>query len=126
MLPRDDGTRTKYIVTWIKDDAPLRFDMTRMTQLPSGALEIDEVISTDRGTYQCNVTSRGISELSSKLNLNIKSASGAPESFAAPTFVTVPLTQTVRESDMVTLDCVANGNPKPSIKWLKNGEEIDM
>lgn len=126
MLPPNDGTRTKYFVTWIKDESPLRYDLTRMTQLPSGALEIDEVVSSDRGTYQCNVTAGGVSKLSSKSNLNIKSASGSPESFAAPSFATMPSTQTVREGDMVTLDCVANGNPKPNIKWLKNGEEIDF
>ncbi|XP_055537203.1 neogenin isoform X3 [Wyeomyia smithii] len=117
---------SRYHVEWYKDESPLRMDLTRMLLLPSGALEIDEVIPADRGTYQCNVTSGTFSRLSSKSNLNIKSTAGQPQSFAPPSFVIVPQPQTVREGDTVILDCVANGNPKPTIKWLRNGEEIDM
>lgn len=116
----------KYEIQWLKDDAPLRVDATRMTFLQSGALEIDEVLPSDRGTYQCNITSGSFTKQSTKSNLNVKSPSGLPESFAAPTFVTVPQSLTVRELETITLDCVANGNPKPNIKWLKNGEEIDL
>ncbi|XP_058836967.1 neogenin isoform X2 [Topomyia yanbarensis] len=115
-----------YHVEWYKDESPLRMDLTRMLLLPSGALEIDEVIPEDRGTYQCNVTAGTFSRLSSKSNLNIKSTAGQPQSFAPPSFVIVPQPQTVREGDTVILDCVSNGNPKPTIKWLRNGEEIDM
>lgn len=104
---------------------PLHFDPTRMQLLPSGALEIDEINLSDRGTYHCNLTSGSFSKLSSKTNLNIKTT-GVPESFQAPIFATVPFSQTVREGDEVTLDCVANGNPKPQIKWLKSGMDIDM
>lgn len=115
-----------YKIHWLKDDVPLRFDATRMLIMPSGSLEIDELGAQDRGTYQCNVTFENYSRLSSKSNLNIKSPSGLPESFAPPAFVVVPISQTVKEGSKVILDCAANGNPKPSIKWLKNGEDIDF
>lgn len=116
----------RYEIQWLKDDAPLRLDLTRMTLLQSGALEIDEILPSDQGMYQCNISSGAYNKLSSKSNLNIKSPSGLPESFAAPVFVTVPVSQTVKDGDTVTLDCVSNGNPKPIIRWLKNGEDIDM
>lgn len=116
----------QYRIQWLKDDFPLRFDATRMTLMQSGALEIDEVLPSDRGTYQCNITSGSFNKMSTKLNLNIKSPSGLPESFQPPSFATVPQSQTVREGSNLTLDCVANGNPKPLIKWLKNGEDIDL
>ncbi|KXJ83760.1 hypothetical protein RP20_CCG001499 [Aedes albopictus] len=126
----------RYHVEWLKDESPLHMDYTRMLLLPSGALEIDEVVPADRGTYQCNViiwTTPGCSccprvrwKSTSKSNLNIKSTAGQPQSFEPPSFVIVPQPQTVREGDTVILDCVANGNPKPTIKWLRNGEEIDM
>lgn len=32
----------------------------------------------------------------------------------------------MHEGATVTLDCVANGNPRPQIKWLRNGEDIDI
>nr|XP_040221413.2 neogenin isoform X2 [Anopheles coluzzii] len=117
---------SRYHTEWLKDDLPLRMDLTRMLLLPSGALEIDEVVPADRGTYQCNVTAGTFSRLSSKSNLNIKSTAGQPQSFAPPAFVIVPQPQTVREGDTVILDCAANGNPKPTIRWLRNGEDIDM
>ncbi|XP_035794752.1 netrin receptor DCC-like isoform X1 [Anopheles albimanus] len=120
------SVESRYKTQWLKDDLPLRMDATRMLLLPSGALEIDEVVPADRGTYQCNVTAGTFSRLSSKSNLNIKSTAGQPQSFAPPAFVIVPQPQTVREGDTVILDCAANGNPKPTIRWLRNGEDIDM
>lgn len=64
--------------------------------------------------------------MSSKQNLNIKTPSGAPENFAAPIFLTDSTAMLVREGDSVTIDCVANGNPKPQVKWLKDGKDIDL
>ena len=123
-------------IQWLKDDAPLQIDTLRMIVMPNGALEIDEITNSDRGTYQCNITSGTISRLSSKSNLNIKKLSaassdglvggGGGENLAAPSFLVGPSPQTVKEGDLVTLDCVANGVPKPQIRWLRNGEEIDM
>lgn len=48
------------------------------------------------------------------------------DSIAAPVFIALPQTQIVIEGDSTTFDCAANGNPKPSITWLKNGEAIDL
>lgn len=62
---------------------------------------------------------------SSKSNLNIK-AGGEPQQFQQPTFLTESESKTVNEGSTVTLDCVANGNPRPQIKWLRNGEDIDI
>lgn len=117
----------KLEIVWYKDDSPLIYDNSRMLLLPSGSLEVDELIPSDRGSYQCNVTSGSHSVISSRSNLNIKSSAGVPENFASPSFSTVPMPQIVRDGDVdVTLECTANGNPKPSIKWLKNGEDIDI
>lgn len=115
-----------YKIQWLKDEMPLRFDNTRMLVLPSGSLEIDELITQDRGTYQCNVSYENFSRTSSKTNLNIKSPSGNPENFAPPNFAIRPLSQTVREGERVILDCASNGNPKPKVTWLRNGVEIDF
>lgn len=115
-----------YKIHWFKDDMPLRFDNTRMVVLPTGSLEIDELTLQDRGTYQCNVSYDNYSRVSSKTNLNIRSPSGNPESFAPPIFIVVPSTQTVREGDQVILECGANGNPRPKITWLRNGIDIDF
>ncbi|KRJ99437.1 neogenin isoform X3 [Drosophila yakuba] len=117
----------KHSVQWLKDDLPLPVDKLRMVVLPNGALEIDEVGPSDRGAYQCNVTSGSSSRLSSKTNLNIKKPSDpGAENSVAPSFLVGPSPKTVREGDTVTLDCVANGVPKPQIKWLRNGMDLDF
>lgn len=115
-----------YRITWMKNNSPMIIDETRMLVLPSGALEIDDVTTQDRGTYQCNVSYENFHRVSSKTNLNIRSPSGNPESFAPPSFVVIPTTQTARESDSVILDCASNGNPKPKITWLRDGVDIDF
>lgn len=44
-----------------------------------------------------------------------------------PKFVaTPPNTTVILKGGNLTLDCAANGNPKPSINWLKDGETIDF
>ncbi|XP_060653395.1 neogenin isoform X3 [Drosophila nasuta] len=117
----------KHTVQWYKDDMPLPLDKLRMVVLPNGALEIDEVGPSDRGAYQCNVTSGSAFRLSSKTNLNIKKgAESGMDQTMAPSFLVGPSPKTVSEGDTVTLDCVANGVPKPQIKWLRNGEELDL
>lgn len=119
-------TQTPMHIQWLKDDLPLHMDESRMVVLPSGALEVDEVCASDRGAYSCNVTyGPGMVATSAKMHLNIRST-GVPESFKAPSFLSVPTPRTIREGDTITLDCIANGNPKPAIRWLKNGEDIDM
>ncbi|XP_039953163.1 neogenin isoform X6 [Bactrocera neohumeralis] len=117
----------KHAVQWLKDDMPLVLDKLRMVVLPNGALEVDEVGIGDRGAYQCNVTSGSISRLSSKTSLNIKKPTDpGGESLVAPSFLVGPSPKTVKEGDSVTLDCVANGVPKPQIKWLRDGAELDL
>jgi neogenin len=44
----------------------------------------------------------------------------------APVFVATPRPSVVIEGSTVTLDCAANGNPRPWLTWLKDGITIDM
>lgn len=39
-------------IRWLKDERPFQLDDLRMTILPSGALEIDEVRDSDQGSYR--------------------------------------------------------------------------
>jgi len=41
-------------------------------------------------------------------------------------FVAKPRSSVVKEGTTVTLDCAANGNPRPWLMWLKDGITIDM
>ena len=43
-----------------------------------------------------------------------------------PQFILSPLPQWVRNGSMLTLDCVATGNPLPNITWLLNMEPVNL
>lgn len=45
-------------IRWLKDERPLQLDELRMTVLPSGALEIDEVRDSDQGSYRYTFCSK--------------------------------------------------------------------
>lgn len=44
----------------------------------------------------------------------------------APEFVAKPQSTVALEGSIVTLDCAAVGNPRPSISWVKDGTSIDV
>ncbi|KAH0951900.1 hypothetical protein HN011_002148 [Eciton burchellii] len=113
-------------IQWLKDEHPLLLDGNRMTILPSGALEIDNVQYHDFGSYRCNASGYGQNRLSNKAQLGLLS-SDIDEGSSAPVFIAQPLQQVVAVvgSD-VTLECAANGYPKPTILWLKDGVALDL
>ncbi|XP_018329042.1 neogenin isoform X2 [Agrilus planipennis] len=113
-------------IRWLKDERPLQLDKLRMAILPSGALEIDEVKSADQGSYRCNVSSVNTYRLSNKANLIINEDQEQAASISAPSFIALPQSKIVKEGETVTLDCTANGNPYPTITWLKDGYTVDM
>ncbi|XP_075218308.1 neogenin protein frazzled isoform X2 [Lycorma delicatula] len=116
----------KYSVTWLKDQQPLVLDETRMLILPSGSLEIDDVQSSDKGIYRCNVTGLAGFALSEKATLDIDLDLDSSISTMAPVFIAMPRDTVAIEGNIVTFDCAANGNPQPVIVWLKDGVNLDM
>jgi len=41
-----------------------------------------------------------------------------------PSLTTVPTNQTIIEDAMTTLNCVATGNPKPKVTWIRDGKIV--
>ncbi|XP_023247522.1 neogenin [Copidosoma floridanum] len=120
------ATSDRVDVQWLKDEQPLLLDESRMTIMPSGALEIDEVLSQDVGSYRCNASGYGQFRLSNKAQLTLQT-SDIEEGESAPVFVAKPFSRVVAvEKSTVTLECAANGNPKPDVYWLKDGTSIDL
>ncbi|XP_011301477.1 neogenin isoform X2 [Fopius arisanus] len=121
-LPVEKG---RVRVQWLKDEHPLIIDDSRMTLMPSGALEIDDVRTQDVGSYRCNVSGYGQSRLSGKAQLSLLT-SDLDQAPTAPIFVAKPQQQVAVEGSTITLECAANGYPKPSILWLKDGVIVDL
>ena len=64
--------------------------------------------------------------ISSEAKLSVMSdleEGGRPE---APSFLAVPRNTVACENSTVTLECAANGKPRPSMTWLKDGTTIDF
>lgn len=89
-------------------------------------MEIDDVDPSDQGSYRCNASSSGVHKLSNKAVLTMDPDLEAGSNVMAPIFITKPKSVVVKEGDTVTLDCAANGNPRPWLMWLKDGVAIDM
>ncbi|KAJ8924156.1 hypothetical protein NQ315_006940 [Exocentrus adspersus] len=113
-------------VRWLKDERPLQIDDLRMAILPSGALEIDEVVESDQGSYRCNASGFNSYKLSNKAVLYINGDQEQAAHVAPPSYIAQPRAGTYIEGQNVSLDCAANGNPNPTITWLKDGYPIDM
>ncbi|XP_022241028.1 neogenin-like isoform X3 [Limulus polyphemus] len=113
-------------ITWFKDEQPLALDLTRMIVLPSGALEIDIVQTSDAGIYKCNASNVDKFRVSSGGRLTVSLNYGEANKIASPRFIATPKDIIATEGDNITLDCAANGNPRPRITWLKNGVTIDL
>ncbi|XP_066989583.1 neogenin isoform X3 [Macrobrachium rosenbergii] len=111
-------------ITWFKNSHLLELD-SRMTLLPSGALEIENVAKSDEGKYYCQARSLDKTKVSREANLKVQEAYALRDP-QPPVFIARPKSTVVRVGGNTTLDCAANGYPEPSIVWLKDGATIDM
>ncbi|XP_042237700.1 neogenin-like [Homarus americanus] len=111
-------------IKWFRNSHPLEHD-SRMTRLPSGALEIENVATTDDGEYYCQATSLDKTKVSQQATLQVKEAFALRDP-QSPVFIARPKSVVGTVGANITLDCAANGYPEPTVVWLKDGATIDM
>lgn len=75
---------------------------------------------------RCNASGFNLYKLSNKAILYINGDQEQAAHVAPPNFIAQPRAGTYIEGQNVSLDCAANGNPTPMIRWLKDGYPIDM
>uniref|UniRef100_A0A8D3CW22 Contactin 3a, tandem duplicate 1 n=1 Tax=Scophthalmus maximus TaxID=52904 RepID=A0A8D3CW22_SCOMX len=81
----------------------------------SGALEIPYFQQEDAGIYECVAeNSRGRNSVKGKLSF-----------YAAPHLTEKPQDVQKTIDDTLVWECKASAKPKPSYRWLKNGEPLD-
>ncbi|XP_076055481.1 neogenin protein frazzled isoform X2 [Oratosquilla oratoria] len=112
-------------IAWYKNNHPLSLDPSRMTLLPSGSLEIENVAMSDKGQYQCVASSLDKSKKSKEAVLTVQPALALRDP-SPPNFIAVPQPIVAKVGETITLDCAANGYPLPTVVWLKDGATIDM
>lgn len=85
------------------------------TTILSFGLQITNVVPADRGNYYCNSDNGIAPQLRHTVVLEV---------LESPTIVKAPASTLTNESGSLFIDCVATGYPKPSIKWMINGDNV--
>uniref|UniRef100_A0A8C2X387 Immunoglobulin superfamily member 9B n=1 Tax=Cyclopterus lumpus TaxID=8103 RepID=A0A8C2X387_CYCLU len=132
--PPLDGQQPPYVVEWFKFGVPIPFFINfrfypphvdpeytgRASLHGKASLQIDPVRSDDQGWYECRVLmleqQYDTFHNGSWVHLTVN----APPSFTA----TPPQYVEAKEGGSTLLSCSAQGNPKPIISWLREGEEL--
>ncbi|KAK2818810.1 hypothetical protein Q5P01_024371 [Channa striata] len=82
--------------------------------LAGSNLIIRSVTDDDSGSYSCTATNK---------NHNI-TAHAELSVLVPPQFLNYPTNTYAYESTDIELECAVTGNPPPTVRWMKNGEEV--
>ncbi|XP_072165907.1 roundabout homolog 2-like [Diadema setosum] len=97
-------------VSWERNGETVVADGTRVRILPDGNLVISQPRPSDQGNYVCAATNTEGTKRSSPGRLVVHSR---------PTFTAVPEEVLTIPGETITLVCAAEGEPQPSIRWIK-------
>ncbi|KAK3094895.1 hypothetical protein FSP39_007610 [Pinctada imbricata] len=119
------------LYTWLKDEKEQITANDRFIIISTGILQIINVTQADEGSYRCSSTPGGLHNLpdqvedikwyrSSEAQLTVipKTGSRAPEIKAAPQDVVV------EQGQMIVLECLVDGEPKPSVTWERQSGRL--
>ena len=133
-----EGDPTPNII-WRKDDGKL--PSRRAHTLEDHSLMIEHVSLEDEGIYICDAENV-VGKISARASLTVHCKFKyrirlllllffyhliKEENFifkAPPTFIRKPQNQKVGLNGIATFECVAKGNPPPSVFWTKEGSQV--
>uniref|UniRef100_A0A8C8SWE9 Neuronal cell adhesion molecule n=1 Tax=Pelusios castaneus TaxID=367368 RepID=A0A8C8SWE9_9SAUR len=101
------------VIHWIKESGELPINRTFFENFKK-TLKIVDVSEADSGKYKCTARNP-LGSTHHTVTVTVK---------AAPYWITAPRNLVLSPGEGGTLICRANGNPKPKISWLANGEPI--
>ncbi|XP_071957943.1 roundabout homolog 2-like isoform X2 [Antedon mediterranea] len=96
-------------ISWSRLESPMATG--RVAVLEDNSLRIRDATIADSGTYVCTAQSQ----------VGKKSKQAIIKIVASIDFLTEPVDVTVNENGVTSFQCVANGNPKPTVFWQKDG-----
>ncbi|XP_053372877.1 roundabout homolog 1-like [Mercenaria mercenaria] len=98
-------------VRWSKEGGAISFGRARV--LSDHTLRIENVESNDDGVYVCSAeNAAGSTQATARLVV-----------YSSPSFLVSPRDQVVARGRTVSLQCVAKGNPPPTVFWSKESQE---
>ncbi|CDI96853.2 receptor type tyrosine protein phosphatase [Echinococcus multilocularis] len=118
---------------WLKNEIPVHFQQkvqsfdystknnhdgsVEESSIAHYPLYFENVNSSDDAHYECVVSNKYGSIMSSKIHLAVK------DTFYPPTIIEQQEKVEVRPGQGANLSCTANGNPRPQVKWLTDQEK---
>ncbi|XP_054612208.1 netrin receptor DCC isoform X2 [Dunckerocampus dactyliophorus] len=101
-------------IQWRRGDEVIETRNKKYSLLAGSNLIIRSVTDDDSGSYSCTAANK---------NHNI-TASAELSVLGPPQFLNYPTNTYAYESTDIELECAVTGNPAPTIRWMKNGEEV--
>ncbi|XP_056630465.1 tyrosine-protein kinase-like otk [Diorhabda sublineata] len=98
------------IIRWEKEGIPVENVSNHISDM-NGTLHFNGVLAEDKGRYNCIASnSQGI--INASINIDV---------VVAPKFSVLPKTPSEAfEGESILIDCIVEGDPKPTIQWDKN------
>ncbi|MGH0173029.1 UNVERIFIED_CONTAM: hypothetical protein FKN15_020671 [Acipenser sinensis] len=106
-------------VSWLKDGLALLLDGSQFSNTPEGTLTISGVTLSDAGFYKC-IASNTAGRDEAEIELQVQ-VPPVVEDLEPP--YNTPFQERVA-NQRIAFPCPAKGTPKPTIKWLRNGQEL--
>ncbi|KAM4527368.1 netrin receptor DCC isoform 2-T2 [Odontesthes bonariensis] len=101
-------------IQWRRGDEVIQSWNKKFSLLAGSNLIISSVTDDDSGSYSCTATNK---------NYNI-TAHAELSVLVPPQFLNYPTNTYAYESTDIELECAVTGNPPPTVRWMKNGEEV--
>uniref|UniRef100_A0A8C5TAV9 Ig-like domain-containing protein n=1 Tax=Malurus cyaneus samueli TaxID=2593467 RepID=A0A8C5TAV9_9PASS len=103
------------VITWTRAGGPLPSDR-RHSVLSTGTLRLARVALHDHGQYECHAISAiGVSTRPVQLSVTPR---------VIPVFLQPPQDLVAETGQDVAISCAAQGDPRPTITWVKEGIQI--